>query len=277
MYKMAVLDIDGTLADPRGNISTGNRAAINKAVSMGAVVTVCTGRNMRKAMPVMKKAGIKAPFVCIDGVVLYDPVKGCVLKDYRLDAEEVEGLLSCEGMKDAYIELSDGFIYHKYIKNRDMLAYDPFNRHDFAGRIKSYFGGARYYKSLAFAEKFEGPVYQMVVGARPEILSNIKHEIGKKGLKGVDIRDTIMKDFLFLNRKGIHKAAGIRLLCDYYQIDPKEVIAVGDEENDVEMIQMAGLGVAMGNAVDNVKKVADEVTLDNGNDGVARVLEKYFL
>ena len=71
---------------------------------------------------------------------------------------------------------------------------------------------------------------------------------------------------------GTSKASGLSNVCKGLGIDPSEVIAFGDAENDLEMIQFAGHGVAMGNACDALKNAADEVTLTNNEDGIAHTL-----
>ncbi len=76
---------------------------------------------------------------------------------------------------------------------------------------------------------------------------------------------------------GVSKATGLSMLTEYLDIPMEAVLAVGDSENDVEMLQAAGLGVAMGNALDHVKTVADDITLTNDEEGVAAVVEKYIL
>ena len=77
--------------------------------------------------------------------------------------------------------------------------------------------------------------------------------------------------------KGVTKAYGCQLLAEHLGITADEVMAIGDEENDLPMIEYAGLGVAMENAVPMVKAAADVVTASNTNDGVAQVVEKYVL
>lgn len=71
MYKLAVLDIDGTLIDNKGAISKRTIQTIADVGQLGGIVTICTGRNIRKALPVAKKANIKVPIGCIDGAVLF--------------------------------------------------------------------------------------------------------------------------------------------------------------------------------------------------------------
>ncbi len=77
--------------------------------------------------------------------------------------------------------------------------------------------------------------------------------------------------------KDCNKGAGVKALADYLGIDKSEVICVGDEGNDKHMIEFAGLGVAMGNATEEIKSIAQYVTLSNEEDGVAHLIEKFIL
>ena len=104
-----------------------------------------------------------------------------------------------------------------------------------------------------------------------------KAKIESMNFPEIEIRDFIMDGYLFINSVGMGKARGMKILCDFYNIDIKDVIAIGDEMNDIDMLQEAGLGIAMGNAQEKVKEYADEIADTNENDGAAKVLEKYFL
>ena len=76
---------------------------------------------------------------------------------------------------------------------------------------------------------------------------------------------------------GTTKATALSRLADILQIEPSEIMAMGDANNDIEMLQFAGLGIAMGNASEHVKSLANDVTSSNEEDGVARAIEKYIL
>ena len=77
--------------------------------------------------------------------------------------------------------------------------------------------------------------------------------------------------------KSVSKTSAIQQLINLYNIEKDEVVSVGDNFNDIDMIKFAGIGVAMGNAPDEVKKISDYVTLSNDKDGVANVIKKYFI
>jgi HAD superfamily hydrolase (TIGR01484 family) len=93
----------------------------------------------------------------------------------------------------------------------------------------------------------------------------------------LEIRDYLWDNYLFINRTGIKKSYGLQLLCEHFNIPMDQTIAIGDENNDIDMIKMAGLGIAMGNATHRVKEVADEITETNEDNGVSLALEKYLL
>ena len=277
MYKMAVCDIDGTLADSKGNISQKTVETIKKINSSGGIVTLCTGRNITKAMPVAKKLGLTIPFVCIDGILLYDPVKMQPVMDKPVEKEIIKKIAAYGKEKNMYVELSDGYKYYKYFPTKEHIKYDIYNKHTFFGRIKSFFGGIRYVKDISGFEKIDGHLYQIVLAGDEKQCENAKNDIEKMQFENIDVRDFIIDNFLFINHTGIGKARGAKPLCDFYGFSMDEVIAIGDEMNDIDMLEEAGLGVAMGNATDKVKKYADIVADTNDNDGAAKILEKYFL
>ena len=79
------------------------------------------------------------------------------------------------------------------------------------------------------------------------------------------------------NTKGVSKGNAVAKLCEELGLTAENVMAIGDEENDISMIEFAGIGVAMENAVPAVKEAANEITVDNDHDGVAKVIEKFAL
>ena len=80
-----------------------------------------------------------------------------------------------------------------------------------------------------------------------------------------------------INAKGVSKGNAAKFLTNYYNFKREEVMCIGDNENDISMIEYAGLGVAMGNGIDKIKEIADYVTDTNENDGVSKALKKFIL
>lgn len=277
MFKMAVLDIDGTLVDDKGRVSKNTAQIISQVKKAGGIVTLCTGRNIRKTLPVIRAAGIDAPFVCMDGTVLYDPVSGSVLKALEMTKQEAFSVLELLKEEDAYIQIADGNQYFKYFKCKEHFKYDVFHKHGLIHRVANYAQGTRYLKSLSQCENIKGPFYQIVVGTEEASANALCAKIRASGLERVEVRDYLWRGYLFIHRRGVKKSNGVKMLCEQFNISLDEVVAIGDERNDIDMIEMAGMGIAMGNAVNSVKKVAKDVTGKNTEDGAADSLKKYFL
>jgi len=277
MYKLVVCDIDGTLIDSKGNISERTLRAVEKLADKGIHFTLCTGRNITKTMPIVKKLKLKVPFVCIDGIIIYDPVAKKVVKGLNLDSAQARELIYIGKEYNTYIEVSDGYKYYKYIPSKGHIKYDFFNECTLKGKIKSWLSGIRYVKNIDELCKINGPIYQVIIGADIETAKKINNEIRGKGYENIDVRDFLWEEYLFINYKGIGKAKGVKVICDYFGVDMEEVMAFGDERNDLDMLEHVGMGIAMANADESVKAVAKSVTLSNNEDGVAVAIEKLIL
>ena len=276
MYKMAVSDIDGTLIGSNDKLSENTIKTIKRLQEKGIIFTLCTGRNIRKTLPIANALGIKAPFVCIDGILLFDPVKKSPVYNMNLTYEQVKYLVELGIEYKTFIEVSDGFKYYKHLPDKDAEKYDFFNKHTFSGRIKSYAGGIRYFKNPEKLCCIKEPIYQVTLACEKRLADEISDIIRKSGIGGIEVRDFIWDGYLFINRNGMGKARGVKILCEYFGVSPDEVVAFGDENNDIDMLEFVGMGVAVENAVEKVKAVSDFITLSNDNDGVAYAVNRFF-
>ena len=114
----------------------------------------------------------------------------------------------------------------------------------------------------------------VVVDNNEDKIRDIRNGMLSTGLVSVS---QSLKDNLEVMNKGINKGNAIRILCKLYGIDKDDVIAIGDNENDISMIEYAGMGIAMGNASESLKERADYITGDYLDDGVAQAIEKFIL
>ena len=138
-------------------------------------------------------------------------------------------------------------------------------------------GGVRYIKSFPQLKAITSPIYQIVIAGKTDTISEIKHTIQQGDCNNIDIREHLWDKYLFISRKGGNKASGVKRLCDYFRVSMSETITIGDDRNDIDMLEEAGLGVAMGNAQEDIQKIADYVTASNEQNGAALALEKFFL
>ena len=276
MNKLLFTDIDGTLTNSKGKIPEKNIKAINRLADKGIKTVLCTGRNITKALPVAKALNINLPIVCIDGILLYDVKNKRTIHGMLLENSEAKELINIAEKFGVFAEASNGYKYYKHIHSKDQLKFDFFNSHTPIGRLKSYLGGIRYLNSYSELKKISGGYYQVTIGCDENIKKEIIEEIKSKGFENIDIRDNLWDGYIFINRKGADKSRGIDILCSKFGISPDETVSIGDDLNDLGMLEFCGTGVAMGNALDKVKKAADFVTLTNDENGFALACERFF-
>ncbi len=280
MYKMAVLDIDGTTLNSNGKISKLTKETITRLNEKKIPVCICTGRNIRNTLPIIKMLNIKTPFICMDGMIMYDPIENKSIFECVLPQKEMLDILDILKEENLYIEIVDKYNYIKYIKNDNLKKYNLSAVQSFKfnsiGIIKNFIWGIKYIKNLDTIYNSNEKIYQILAGGDIEDLRLAEEKIKSLNIPNLEIRNDLWGNYVYYAAKGIGKSNGVRLLCNHYKIDISEVVAIGDEMNDLDMIKAVGMGVAMGNGVDSVKKAADYITETNDNDGVAKALIKFF-
>jgi Cof subfamily protein (haloacid dehalogenase superfamily) len=266
MYKMIAIDMDGTLLKEDKSVSEITKEAIERARKKGVKVVITTGRPVEGITRYLKElnlVGEEDYVISFNGCLIQKARSGKVIYKSILKGSDLTYLYEI-GKKlnvnmHAFSNL--GCITPKLskytefeVKANDM----PANIVDFS------------------AIKPDEEIDKVMMVDEPEILE----EAIKKLPKEVYDKYTVVKStpfFLeFLNRNS-NKGEGVKVLAKYLGIDLKEVICIGDAGNDLHMIKFAGLGVAMGNAFEEIKKAADYITSTNEEDGVAEVIEKFIL
>lgn len=271
-YKMIAVDMDGTLLKDNKEVSDVNKEAIRKACELGVKVVVCTGRIFTSAKAYAKIVGSMAPIIASNGAYIREKDKDEVVYEKTL---ELENLLQA-----VKIAKELGFFPHIYTTNTiytEKLVYSS----------KNY---ATWNESLAEKDRVIIEIVEDLV----EMIQENRHSFIKAVVMGDDldklnefrnrikeeVKVSIMssvKNNLEITAFGTSKGDGVRRLADFYGIKQEEVICIGDNENDISMIEYAGLGVAMDNSSEEIKKIANFVTDTNENDGVAKVIEKFIL
>ena len=265
--KLIALDLDGTLLDERGRISGRAIAAIEAVVNAGFLVVLATGRPPHMAVPVTE-ALVGTIRHVVGG-------NGSIISTFpeTLDAEPE--LLHLIGF-----DIDDAFTVITTLRDHDAgygfaLATDagfahepgfadlmPAAVHDEPIPDVTAIGGSQAFKLMAFHAS------QSV----HELIATVPNLIG--GRTSAELLVSHMgADAIEIGPTGADKCTGLRWLCDHLGTAAGDVIAVGDEWNDLTMLEWAGRGVAMGNAADQVKAVADEVIGSHSEDGVAIFLE----
>ena len=267
-YKLLVLDVDGTLLNEEKAISKRTLAALLKVQQMGVRIALASGRPTYGLLPIAKslELGLYGGFILsYNGSQIIDAKNGEVLFERRINPEMIP-----------YIEkkaIKNGFALFTY-HDDTLLTNTPDNVHV---REEAALNNLKLIAEEEFSTAIDfAPCKCMLVSDDEEALTNLENH-WKKRLDGV--LDVFRSEPYFLEVVPctVDKANTLAVLLEYLDIRRDEVLAIGDGVCDVAMIQLAGMGVAMGNSVDSVKICADYTTDTNGNDGVAQAVEKLIL
>lgn len=277
-YKMLVTDMDYTLLNRDKKISERNREAFGKALAKGIHMVVATGRIYTSARVYAKLLGVSTPIIASNGAIIREAVfddpedtEKTIFRDI-LDKKALREMIRLThkyGLVGHFF--TEDTIYSEQLMNVS-LRYTEWNK---------YLGEEDQVKIRIVDDLEEALLGQdvdilksVVVDSESEKLRSLRNEISATGLVSVS---QSMKDNLEIMNKGVTKGNAVKILAQMYGIDREEIIAIGDNENDISMIEYAGLGIAMGNAEGALKDAADYVTGDYMADGVAEAIEKFLL
>jgi HAD superfamily hydrolase (TIGR01484 family) len=241
-YKLLALDMDGTVLNEDQVVSEANRQAIAAAIEAGVIVMFSTGRGIHSARPFIDDLKLQSPIVTINGGEVWRAPDD-LYKRHLMEAKRIRQ------MHEMAIEFDSWFWAY--------AVEGVYNRDNWPGEIDHI----EWMKFGFYTENLE-----KLAAIRMELESWSLFEITNSHPFNLE-----------LNPLGISKASGLIDICGLLGIEMSEVIAMGDSLNDLAMIRASGLGVAMGNAQDEVKQAADIVTASNVEDGVARIIEQYIL
>ncbi len=275
--KLVALDLDGTLFDNNSRISERNLTAIRSITDKGIHVVISTGRPF-EGIPFdqIKGTGINYA-ITANGSGIYEISTGKCLYENAMDEELVTPILNFLLTRDIHM---DAFIGGK--------GYTPVQCVETAQKltvpssIKNYIitTRTRLYNILQFIHENQLKVQKMTLNFYPAADGTlIDRETVRKFLVSNPSITTVCGGYnnLEFTRADANKGVGLRKLAEILGVNPDATMAIGDTENDLAIIEAAGIGVAMGNATDAVKARADYVTTTNTKDGVAAAIEHFIL
>jgi Cof subfamily protein (haloacid dehalogenase superfamily) len=285
MYKLLVLDMDGTLLNSHNWVTSSVQSAIRALVASGCFVSIATGRFPASAWLHAKYLSMNFPLVALNGAAIVDPVSGASLKTNELPMTVAVRIAELIRTYRSYVQF---YGYHTLFVeniNETNQSWPLANvvRHPWLELTDENYRMQKYAISVE-------PVSDFVTFASARQRSPIlKASVIERDLEKLEVLFALMKGWpdVFVYRTGRHrfdinfygvsKQSALENLCNDCNIRQDEIMAVGDSENDMEMIKWAGLGVAMGNGDAAIQKAADVVTASNNTDGVAEVIHKFFL
>lgn len=263
---MIALDLDGTLLTDDKKISERTKQVLFKAKEEGHIVVISTGRPHRASINYYYELGLDTPMVNFNGALIHHPqnrnwdalhnpmpirtahkiIEAC--HDLR-----VNNILA-EVLDDVYIDSFDSKLIGFFDEIENEAPY-------VIGNLK---------------QKLEEDPTSILVYPEEEQVQQLRSHLDDYHAEVIEHRKWGAPwNVIEIIKKGMNKAVGLKKIAHYFDIPQDQIIAFGDEDNDLEMIDYAGVGVAMGNAIDELKSLAKHVTATNEEDGIGAFLEEY--
>ena len=266
-YRLIVSDFDGTLVRQDGTVSERNIKAINNYIEAGGIFAISTGRVPAGILPQARKLGLKGLVSCCQGTVILDIESGKILFDRRLSFETT--LAACRKMEEMglHIHAYDLWVYYSNADDGMLKGYEKITG------VKAKLVLDR--KLSEFIEEKGLRAYKLLAMVEPEDSERTIAELSAANLP--DCAVTKSSPFLaeVVNDK-CSKGSAVLFLAEHYGIEIEKTVGIGDNYNDMPMIEAAGLGAAVGNAEDALKQRADYICENtNETDAVAEVIEKF--
>lgn len=263
--RLVAMDLDDTLLCDDFTISERTLAAVSAARELGVKITLATGRMPGSARPYAEQLALDVPVINYHGAMIQNALSREIIYRRVIPVNLAEEIVEFLQKKQFYVQI--------YLGDRV-----------FTQELNKY---SDIYKRIASVRIEQRDLFQLLKeepeGVEKMLVISEEHELGSLAdilsqRYGRLIHITKSKPmFLELTEITVNKGVALACLAELYGVAREEVMAIGDSFNDIEMLEYAGLGVAMGNARSEVQTKADVITGTNQEDGVAQALERYVL
>ncbi|MEK4305594.1 MULTISPECIES: Cof-type HAD-IIB family hydrolase [Oceanobacillus] len=263
---LIALDLDGTLLTDDKKISIRNKQAISQAIEDGHVVVIATGRPGRASIQYYQELQLKTPMVNFNGALVHHPLdtswKGIHTPMPLTTAHRIIDVSNEVEVKNILAEVQDQVYLDQYSEDIMTIFQDfPEQSPYIIGDIKS---------------KLKYDPTSVLIHPNASQVEELRNHLNDYHAEVIEHRKWGAPwNIIEIIKKGMNKAVGLKAIADEYHIARENIIAFGDEDNDLEMIDYAGVGVSMGNAIDDLVSVSKHQTLTNEEDGISIFLEEY--
>lgn len=262
MYKLVVLDLDGTLLNDNALISNYNKELLFDLAAQDVKIILASGRPYQSMLKFAEELKLDTPLVANNGALIKRP-KGEVVAQQGIELDLAEEIIDYANKRNLHIsfyfadricveEINDKADVH--IEEEKVM---PQAVGDLRGVLK------------------EEPI-NILFNLEPEKMKQTVKELEDKFGQQVSIAQTT-SNYIDVTGQNVNKGTGVERLLDKYNLSASEVAAFGNNYNDLAMLKLADLGVVTANAPQEIKEKADMVTKSNEEDGVAKALEEIFI
>ncbi|UII56975.1 Cof-type HAD-IIB family hydrolase [Cytobacillus spongiae] len=261
---LIALDLDGTLLKDDKTISNQTKLVLNKAKEEGHIVMIATGRPYRSSEMYYHELGLNTPIVNFNGAFVHHPKDDAWGRFHTpLDikvAKEIVDACNTFQFHNIIAEVIDDLYFHYH----DEKLMDIFSL------------GSPSYTTGDLRQFLKDSPTSMLIHADEHHVKEIRDHLSAVHAEVIDHRSWAAPwHVIEIVKTGLNKAVGLKRISDNLNIPQNRIIAFGDEDNDLEMLEFAGKGIAMANGIDAVKNIANEVTLTNEEDGIGVYLNDY--
>jgi len=269
-YDLIAIDMDGTLLNSDGRVSDRTRETVRLAIGSGAHVVLSTGRILRSALNHSKDLNMNKAIIAANGAIVIDE-KQDIIYEQKLSKEMVAHIIEIGEKNNMYYQFygKDVFYSNAYLKE----ATEFYKNRDPRNSTEIGFGLIKDKEEIL--EDNEIDIYKFLFLDKDiEKISDVRKQLSE--LKDISISSSWSNNVEIMHKE-VSKGNSLKHLCEKMDIPRERVIAIGDNENDLSMLEYAGLSVAMGNGEEFVKSKADIITDTNDEDGVSKIIDKYIL
>jgi Cof subfamily protein (haloacid dehalogenase superfamily) len=288
MYKLVAIDLDGTMLNSYGMVTENTKQVIKNTINKGTEVIIASGRPIDSIKTIAKEIGSENYFIAGNGALIYDIKKDEIIYEKFMNKQKVLEIIKiCEENSISYNIYTEKTIIAKGLKYNVLYYYKENlkkeeNKKTNITIVEDVY---EYIKNLE-NEKF---LKITVCDETKSVFNSIIRKL--RTVEDIDVLDVLHMSrkmikqgtedvpieyyYTEISLKDVDKWNAIEYLANKMNISKDEIIAIGDNINDKEMIENAKVGIAMGQSTPVITEIADFVTSNNNEDGVAKALEKY--
>lgn len=291
MYKIIAIDLDGTLLNSFGEVTPRTKEVLKQAIDKGSEVVLASGRPISAIENIANEIGSKEFLISGNGALVYNMQEGKVVYNKFLSKEQVLKIVQICEENSIYCNVyTENEVIAKSL-NYNVLFYHKENAKKEEGKRTNINIVSNMQKYISELDDNANFLKITVCDPNQMIFNGIIRKL--RSIETIDVLDVshmsrkTIKDgtedvhieyfYTEITNKNVNKWTAIEYLLEVKNLTPAEVMAIGDNVNDKEMIENAGLGVVMGNSSPQMKEIADIVVSDNNSDGIVEAIEKYIL
>lgn len=264
---LIALDLDGTLLKANQEIDQDTKKVILQLIENGHVVVIATGRPHRASISYYHELGLNTPMVNFNGAFVHHPSDS----NWKIQHDPLP-VRTAHQIVEACYDLGVSNIIAEVMDDVYLAAYDE--------RLINMFKqtAPNPYQVGNLIDKLKDDPTTMLIQPKNANIEQLTNHLDNVHAEIIEHRKWSAPAYnvIEVTKKGLNKASGLQKIAAAFGIPKERIIAFGDENNDLEMIDYAGVGVAMGNAIPELKSIANYVTDTNENNGIGSFLEDYF-